>query len=108
MRRGARMRAGLEHTYQVLSSYENLENKTLQAIQAISFDDVPGFMRWFLLDMPVVPILLGFHTLFVADKIHQVTKGCHFWFKVSYSILMLCSSIDFLPQLMRSNELANL
>lgn len=74
-----------EHLYKVLSSYQNLGSTALSSIASswnrASIHDVPSLLRWFLLDLPVVPVLLAFHVLFAASAIHAPGTSRHFWFK---------------------------
>lgn len=69
------------HVQKVLSSYYDLGNRAIDAVRTSSADDAHSLLRWFLLDMPVVPILLAFHSLFAAMKIHELTGGRQYWFK---------------------------
>lgn len=36
-------------------------------------------LRWFLLDQPVVPVLLTAHALFASLNVYRLTKGRQFW-----------------------------
>lgn len=38
-------------------------------------------LQWFLLDIPVVPVLLIFHTLFASVKVYELTPVRTFWLK---------------------------
>ncbi len=69
----------------VLSSYQHLGNTAWSSIQTswerASIHDVPSLVHWFLLDVPVVPVLLAFHALFAAAQTAKPSAGRHFWFK---------------------------
>lgn len=66
----------------VLSSYQHLGNQAYYAASNLTADDAHGYLRWFLLDMPVVPILIGYHTLYAALKVYSVTPPNTAWLKV--------------------------
>lgn len=74
-----------EHLYKVLSSYQNLGSTALSSIatsyNSASIHSLPSLLRWFLLSVPVVPVLLTFHVLFAASSTHSPTSARHFWFK---------------------------
>jgi len=72
------------HLDKVLSSYQHIGNLVYDAASNTSAADAHGLLRWFLLDMPVVPALLAFHSLFAALSVYKLTKGKQFWFKVSF------------------------
>jgi TRIC channel len=65
----------------VLSSYYTLGLHASSLASSTSLRDAHDLLHWFLLDMPVVPGLLGFHALFAAERVHALTKGQQFWFK---------------------------
>jgi TRIC channel len=65
----------------VLSSYYTIGSQARDILLNASVTDAHGWLRWFLLDVPVVPVLLIFHTLYAADRIHTLTGGRQFWFK---------------------------
>jgi hypothetical protein len=65
----------------VLSSYYSLGSQARDILSNASATDAHGWFRWFLLDVPVVPVLLMFHTVYAADRIHTLTGGRQFWFK---------------------------
>lgn len=71
------------HYEKVLSSYMELGNQAYSFASSISADDAHSYLRWFLLDIPVVPVLLAFHTLFAALKVHSIIPPNTFWLKVS-------------------------
>lgn len=69
----------------VLSSYQHLGNTAWSSIltswERASIHDIPTLVHWFLLDVPVVPVLLTFHALFAATQTAKPAAGRHFWFK---------------------------
>lgn len=65
----------------VLSSYFDLGNQAYSAASSIQSEDIHSFLRWFLLDIPVVPVLLVFHTLNASLKIHALLPRHTFWLK---------------------------
>lgn len=71
-----------EHLEKVLSSYQHIGNVVYNAASSATADDAHGFLRWFLLDMPVVPFLLAFHSIYAALSIQRLTCGRQFWLKV--------------------------
>jgi hypothetical protein len=74
----------------ILSSYYTLGSQARDFVSNASARDAHGLLRWFLLDIPVVPVLLAFHSLYAADRIHAVTGGRQFWFK-SYVLTIFCA-----------------
>lgn len=66
----------------VLSSYQHLGNQAYDAASNFTADDAHGFLTWFLLDMPVVPVLIGYHTLYAALKVYSMTPPNTSWLKV--------------------------
>lgn len=70
-----------EHLEKVLSSYQHIGNVVYNAATSATADDAHGFLRWFLLDMPVVPFLLAFHSIYAALSVQRLTKGRQFWLK---------------------------
>lgn len=71
--------------YKVLSSYQQLGATALSSISAswrqASIHDIHSLLHWFLLDVPVVPVLLSFHVLFAATQTAAPSPARHFWFK---------------------------
>lgn len=65
----------------VLSSYLHLGSQVYSAASSIESEDIHSFLRWFLLDLPVVPVLLIFHTLNASLKIHSLLPPHVFWLK---------------------------
>lgn len=74
-----------EHLQKMLSSYQHLGSTAWSSISTsyarASIHDIPGLVRWFLLDVPVAPVLLCFHVLFVAAELHKPGGGKHYWIK---------------------------
>ncbi|CDF77481.1 unnamed protein product [Chondrus crispus] len=70
-----------EHLDKVLSSYQHIGNVVYDMTTSSSARDAHSLLRWFLLDMPIVPFLLAFHCTFAALNIHRVTSGRQFWLK---------------------------
>lgn len=67
----------------VLSSYQHLGNQAWSsAYAAFLNEDTHEYLRWFLLDMPVVPFLLAFHSLYAAIKVYGITPPRTHWLKV--------------------------
>lgn len=65
----------------LLSSYYTLGSHASRVASSASVRDAHDYLHWFLLDAPVVPALLAFHSLFAAERVHALTKGHQFWFK---------------------------
>lgn len=65
----------------VLSSYQHIGNQIYNQASTTSADDLHATLRYFLIDMPVVPILLACHSLFAALSIYSLTRGRQFWLK---------------------------
>lgn len=74
----------------VMSSYWTLGNHAANIASSSSVRDAHDLLRWFLLEMPVVPGLLTFHALFAAERVHALTSGKQFWFK-SYVLTMFAA-----------------
>lgn len=74
-----------EHLHKVLSSYQHLGSTAVSSISAsynrTSVQDLPSLIRWFLLELPVAPVLLCFHVFFVAAELHKPSSGRHYWIK---------------------------
>lgn len=71
----------MSHIEKVLSSYQHIGNQAYDTARSLTPDHAHDYLRWFLLDMPVTPILLIFHSLFAALKIRQITPPRTFWLK---------------------------
>jgi TRIC channel len=65
----------------VLSSYYSLGTHAANIASSTSARDAHDLLHWFLLEMPVVPGLLLFHSFFASERIHALTGGRQFWFK---------------------------
>lgn len=70
-----------EHIEKVLSSYQHLGNLAFTAFRSTSREDAHNYLRWFLLDMPVVPVLLACHALYASISIYKLTRGQQYWLK---------------------------
>lgn len=70
------------HLDKVLSSYVNIGKTMFDKASNASMDDAHGFLRYFLVDMSVVPVLLTFHSFFAALAVYRLTAGKQFWLKV--------------------------
>lgn len=64
----------------VMSSYFHLGNQAYTFASSVTSDDAHSFLRYFLLDMPVVPVLLAFHSLNAALNTHSIMRST-FWLK---------------------------
>lgn len=69
------------HVDRVLSSYQHIGDLVSSTMSKSSRDDVHNLLRYFLLDMPVVPVLLACHSLFASLSIYNLTRGRQFWLK---------------------------
>lgn len=64
-----------------MSSYYTLGNHAANIATSSSVRDAHDLVHWFLLEMPVVPGLLFFHSLYAAERVNAMTGGRQFWFK---------------------------
>lgn len=71
----------------VLSSYQHIGKTMFDLASSTSVEDAHGYLRYALVDMPVVPILLAFHSLFAAIAVYRLTGGRQFWLKVRGTLL---------------------
>lgn len=74
----------------VISSYWTVGTHAANIASSARARDAHDLLHWFLLDMPIVPGLLGFHALYAADRVHALTGGRQFWFK-SYVLTMFAA-----------------
>lgn len=69
------------HFDKVWNSYTHLGRTAYQAATTTSPTDAHLNLRWFILDMPIIPLLLACHCLFAAVIVYRLTNGNQFWLK---------------------------
>lgn len=71
--------------YKMLSSYQHLGTTAWRSIatswRSASIHDIPSFIHWVLIDVPVIPFLICFHVTFASISTYKAGASRHFWLK---------------------------